>query len=510
LDDADAANLPAAQPEEKPNVGLPHPNSPETKPLDEFQVLSPSRRRIAEIYQIGNSDLGVFRDARPLEESEHETLFKLLFRLPSIPAGDVAQWAETSTDWSEIEQDPWRHRASVFSVQGYVKFVSSVPMAEDLVERFGFDKFYRCELELVGSDRIAVIYCRDIPEAWPIDKRMHEFAAAQCWFLKTGPLRGDRHEILLAANRIAWHPVEATDGMGINPGHLLLAKHGMDIGLWKYVKNGQGIGEWFIVKNGKNIGIAPRNKSREEFLELLSGEVEAFYQMLIAASDVPKKALKKAARAELAERGLEKLSIVPLFNEPKTQHARVLTLSGVARRATKVVVGQSSDFPGQASDVKQRFGLDHYYEVHFFTSDSQNEPLIFITKNLPATMPLGEKIHANVRITGFYFKKYAYPANIPNKETNEYELIKRESPLLVGGVVEHLSPEQSRNTFAGLMAGGFFLVALGGIWLGLYLLNSGDRKFRRDTVSRVFAVEPGQSLDELADAPIEPVEPRAE
>ncbi|MCG8587327.1 MAG: hypothetical protein MI757_21690, partial [Pirellulales bacterium] len=432
--------LPIGQPEE-PKVTSDPEEDEDLPRVDEYQVLTDSQRRLSEIYQIGASELRIFRDGEPLRDQELTSLSKLLFRLPTIPAGDVDGWAQSATDWSEIEQDPWRHRANVFNVQGYVKNATKIAVPAELVDQLAFDELYRCELELVGSDRRAIIFCRHIPKSWKLDAPLNEFAAANGWFLKTGKLRGDRHDLVLAADRVKWHPDTATEGMNLNPGHLLLARFGMDIGLWDYVSNGQGIGEWFKIKNGREkVRVASRSVSRETFTDMLSAEREAFYQMLTAASDIPVKQLKAAARDELKLRGQERISIVPLFNEPQTQHARAITLKGVARRVTKVVVGSSSDFPGQASDVKERFGLDHYYEIHFFTGDSQNEPLIFIAKHLPPNLPRGQKVRAPVQVTGFYFKKYAYPAMIPNKETSQSELIKRESPLMVGGLVEFIPP----------------------------------------------------------------------
>jgi len=470
--------------DEGPTKQTAEPEIAEPTFVDEYQLLTPSRRRLKETYQIGHSEFRVFRDGRPFEQEEHETVCKMLYRLPSIPAADVEGWAQRGTDWSEIEQDPWRHRGDVFYVQGYVEHVSVVPLIEELVPRFGFDKFYKCRMKLVGSDRIVVILCRYVPKRWPIDQPMREFAAAYGWLLKTGKLRSDRHDIVMAASRIAWHPDQGTSDKQINPGHLLLAKHGMDIGLWDSVKNNR---------------------------KIRTSERETFYQMLSAASNVPAKVLKKAARAELAERELEKFSIVPLFNEPETQHARVVSLKGTARRATKVVVGQSRDFPGQESDIKARFGMDHYYEVHFFTNDSQDHPLIFVTNRLPTNMPLGEDISAPIRVTGFFFKRYAYKALMPSEDSDERSLKGRLAPLMVGGIVDYLPPpKEPASVFAGVIAGCLFVVALGGIWLGLYFFGAGDQKFQKQTIARAFALDPDQSLDDIIAEPVDPIGPPSE
>ena len=473
----EGANQEEVKKEEPSRGDKPAKVSGETEYVDEYQLLSPARRRLNDTYKIGFSEFRAFRDGRPFAEEEHETVCKLLYRLPSIPAGDVEGWAQRGSDWSEIEQDPWRHRGDVFYVQGYVEHVAEVPLIEELVPRFGFSKFYQCRLKLVGSDRVAVILCRAIPKSWPVGKPMNEFAAAYGWLLKAGELRSDRHDIVLAASRIAWHPDDGTADAKLNPGHLLLAKHGMDIGLWDRIKNDKKI----------------QTKERE-----------AFYQMLIAASKVPPKVLKRAARAELTERELDKFSIVPLFNHPETQHARVVSLKGTARRATKVVVGQSHDSPGQDSDIKSRFGMDHYYEIHFFTNDSQDHPLIFVTDRLPSSMPIGEDISASVRVTGFYFKRYAYKALMPDEETSERSLKGRLAPLMVGGIVDYTPPpKEPASLFAGIVAGCLFVIALGGIWLGLYFFGAGDQKFQRQTISRAFAPEPGRSLDDIETEPVD-------
>ena len=54
------------------------------------------------------------------------------------------------------------------------------------------------------------------------------------------------------------------------------------------------------------------------------------------------------------------------------------------------------------------------------------------------------------------------------------------------------------------------VVALGGLWLALYIFGASDKKFQRETVSRAFSLEPGQSLDDLETAPSDQAGPRGE
>ena len=108
-----------------------------------------------------------------------------------------------------------------------------------------------------------------------------------------------------------------------------------------------------------------------------------------------------------------------MLTQPETQHGRLVSLSGTAKRVQKIAIDEP--------DIQQRFGIDHYYQVDVFVSLDNTEirfepkggkkeapvfrnnyPVTCCVLALPAGLPARDDISVPVRFAGVYFKLWAY------------------------------------------------------------------------------------------------------
>lgn len=212
--------------------------------------------------------------------------------------------------------------------------------------------------------------------------------------------------------------------------------------------------------------------------------------------------LMEAAFPEMIAQS-HRYSVVPLFTQPDKQIGRLVALEGICRRALRVPV----DDP----DIRERFQIDHYYELQLFTEDSQSNPVTFCVRSLPAGMPQGEKISVKLRVAGFFFKTWSY--SVPLTAERRKEILKRlpadrrekfkaedferfHAPLMIGRQPVWLrEPPVASSPVGGLVAGALFVAALIVAWISLWVANRGDQKFKASTLDRQYDLEPGANLD---------------
>lgn len=199
----------------------------------------------------------------------------------------------------------------------------------------------------------------------------------------TGARPGAAADLLLAARRVAWHPGTA------------LGAAGMDYGLFDGVVDGQGL----AVADG-----------------------DAFYAMLAAT-------VRAALPATPATPPITDL-IDPARKWFTRQRGDVVTLSGVCRRVTRIEV----DDPLR----RRQAGLDHYWELYVFVDTPllqvhgelhDTYPVVCCVRELPPGMPTGQTVNEPVTVTGFAFKRYAYPLPVTGKAAGVSRRL--EVPLLI-------------------------------------------------------------------------------
>ena len=420
-------------------------------------------RDLLERFGIDQSQFDRLIDGRPISDGETEALLKIMFRLPQINQVNLHQWA--SRDWTAagLFEDAESHRGQTFYLAGQVRRVDTHEPLPEVAARFELPRYFRCELVLAESEQPAVVYVRKVPDPWRIGEPVDYRVTGYGLLLKFASETAEQPKPVFVAERLGWHPPT------------LLGKLGMDVGLFDEIEHQKG---------------------------LTSRDREAFYQMLAAVGRAKSGQLRRKAQEILKESepnqkrsDSDTFSVVPLFNDdPDSQVGRLVVLEGAAKRVARIRINDP--------DILARFGIDHYYEIALFPHDSQDNPVFFCVRDLPKGMPTGDgpRYAEQVRVAGFYFKKWAYrvDSSDPAAQTDPAKPTLQLAPLLIGRQpvwYPHKAPE--RNTFAGAIAGGLFVLALLGIWFVLWRLNRRDREFESEILGKMHAPESGLPLNQI-------------
>ena len=402
------------------------------------QAVAPIPRRAesaAELlvfFDIDDSMLRQFIDHRPLHEDESEALAHILFALPKLPPEEVVRWIKPQPDWQGLIEAPQDHRTEMFHLTGRVKRVEKVKLIPEVAERYEFGHYYLADVKL-GADELSVVVCtRQIPQAWKLDAAIDETVGFDGMFLKLGD------QPIFAAKRLAWHPNKHDAAAGIGADQVFLGDLEMDVGLWDNVVDRSGLG---------------------------GGDREAFYQLLAA--------MGRTKPANLAEKSTTQFDFADLLRTPEKFHGRLLTIEGTARRAAKIIVSDE--------DIRQRFGIDHYYEVYVFVQlekkivfkkgDEQLEfnafPVACCVRQLPPGMDEGDNIRQNVRVSGAFLKLWLYES----PQMTQFDPRQMQpSPMLIGLEPELIPNSSPPNEYLGPIIGTLFVLSLLGVWMFVWRL----------------------------------------
>ena len=97
-------------------------------------------------------------------------------------------------------------------------------------------------------------------------------------------------------------------------------------------------------------------------------------------------------------------------------------------------------------------------------------------------------------MAGFFFKNWSYPIAGPEGKGKRLQ----SAPMLIGrSPIWNTGASRTSNHYAGAIAGGLFVAALFGVWIGVWRIGRSDKQFRRRTIDRSFALEEGVSLNDL-------------
>ncbi|MCS7239002.1 MAG: hypothetical protein NZ899_12150 [Thermoguttaceae bacterium] len=456
--------------------------TPANGPADEPGEFS-SARQFLEFLGVGSSELGDLVDDKPWQEHENRVLHRLLFHLERhFEWRDLERWASRSLGWKPIVAQPDTYRGDVVYAEGTVFRVEAVELPVELAERLGFRRYFRAELKLAtpgeksaakagvsspadggsggeagtsvdkgaspqpreaaearGLIAHAVVFSLDLPQAWLRRGNLCEPCAVYGLFLKKEELGEGSPRLYFAAKRIAWYP------------ETILGRLRMDVGLFDLLDRplpGQSPSE------GRGSGKIAR-------LRLGAHNRECFYQLLAAVGRAAPGQLLREARQQLAREGHQFTSVVPLFNEPASQRGKLVLLSGTARDVLRV------DVPDR--DIRARFALTHYFQVHLFTEDSQGNPLVVCVRELPPGMPIGsgQNYAESVTVAGFFFNTWAYRRQ-GDESASEGQVLWQLAPLIIGrDLVWHPRPPEGAGPWVTLLATLVFLVVLFAIWWGM-------------------------------------------
>jgi hypothetical protein len=431
------------------------------------------------LINVDDSELSRLIDRQPLETDDEEILHKILYRWPAFHLDDVERFQKTDVTWQQLVDDPQAHRVEILRLTGRVKQVDKQQLLPETASRLEYNHYFRVELELDGAPNPVLVCSRIVPKAWKVGEPIDERVSCFGLFIKVGDSSGPAAQLVFAANRVAWHPDRVEPSLGITADHVLLGDLGMDIGLFDDVRN-------------RTHGITANDR-------------ECFYQMLAVTG--------RSQKPDWESHAQQQIDLASVLNDPQVQQGKLMTVSGVARRITKIEVPDR--------DIQQRFGIDHYYQLDVFVAlprdlkgirmvdargDSagveftNNFPVNICVLRLPESLAKrpklseGEFLSERIILPAAFFKLWAYKTEyVSQVDSEQYQF----GPLLIGLEPELDTIDTGMNPYVGIAAGAVFLIALAAIWIGLWRYNRGDAKFDREVLKRQMGLESGQSLDEM-------------
>ena len=189
------------------------------------------------MFSIDASQIRQLEDGRPLVVDEDETLFKILYRLPSFGMDKIEAWSKTGVDWAELAEQPAVRRLEVFLIEGRATGVQRLDLPAEMAARLEYSCYFRVRLQLAGVPYPVLVCCRAVPRVWESASQLDEPASCYGLFLKTGGDESGRPELIFAAERVAWLPQRPEPSRGVTPSIVYLASLGMDAGLFDSVRN---------------------------------------------------------------------------------------------------------------------------------------------------------------------------------------------------------------------------------------------------------------------------------
>ncbi|MFO0817321.1 MAG: hypothetical protein U1A77_05235 [Pirellulales bacterium] len=260
-------------------------------------------------------------DGEPLSVNEDETLNRVLLRVARIGGYDWHRLCKPLGDGRRFVDDPAARRADGVLLEGRATRIEKLAILPELARRFEFDHYYRVSFTPANSPYPVVICSRRIPQAWEKLEQLDEPAACEAVFLKTGAEIEGQRQLVFATDRMVWRPDKPNDALGVKPDHVLLAKFGFDVNRLEDLRG-------------------------RDSLPLSSVDTECFYQMLAAVKEADPQVLAQEAAP---------FDLPPLLQKPGEQHGKLFHVYGRAKRVTKILLNDP--------EIKDRFGIDHYYQV---------------------------------------------------------------------------------------------------------------------------------------------------
>jgi hypothetical protein len=497
-------------------------------PATELLSGRPSPASILHDYEITEDSLAASPDGKSFLEGPQgrQLLLRLLLRLRFIPQVNVEQWAKSTNDLSPLLKEPAAHRFGAFYIDGRVVMVERLSVSSAEAMRFELEEFYRCHLFVGDPELPAVVYATGIPKAWPIDEAIDERISFFGLFAKRGHGPIGVAPLVFITRRVAWHP------------NTLLGDLGMDMGLlddleqkrpllpderecfYRMLATVKSAGGRELLRHAHNDVVfrakelvKEKNELQRQIDELTAQQTSEVPAATTESEQRVRELQSQQRRVELRIDNAKKRRVhefFPLLERPDEYIGQLRVFRGTAARIVQVRV--------QEPDLIERFGIRKYYQIDMMVNlegklkvlkrepkegESAEDavdrvtwthPATFCVLELPEGLPMGENVNEDLRIAGFFLKNWAY-------ETGEFENGEpkwRYAPMLIGQKpLWHRGPTSSLNVYAGAIAGGLFVLALIGVWVGVWRITRSDQKFQKSVVSKTYAVADGVSLNEL-------------
>lgn len=108
--------------------------------------------------------------------------------------------------------------------------------------------------------------------------------------------------------------------------------------------------------------------------------------------------LRRHSPEQIADASTGDVTFLQLFQQPAAYRGELVTVAGVIRRA--------GYRPAPQNDV----GVEGYYQAWLQPLGTGSSPMVIYLLELPKDFPIGDQLDAEVTLTGFFFKRWAYAA----------------------------------------------------------------------------------------------------
>ena len=442
-------------------------------------------QQLLKIYGVDDSHLSFLADEQEWSAEAEETTTKILLNLEKENLQNLERWSQAPVPWENLSQAPGDHRIQVFRLRGRAQRIETVPVVKEAAELLKFDHYYRVHVQIEGTSRRAIVVTRHLPKVWEAGQALDERIETSGLFLRVGPLEDKTRGFWFAAPRISWLPDRVAPDSGITSHHVLLADHGVDIGLFSHI-------------------------TRQTRREFIGEERECFYQLL--------KAVEHAGNPKLNQSNPRSLEIAKLLRNPSDFQGQLFDLEGTARRITRIMI--------EDPEIQDRFGFDHYYQLDMFVSlagksiqikqspgddaapvFSNRYPVNVCIRSLPPALEKmnqelargvdnQELLRAHVRLPGFFLKLWSYQTTFAASQEGRGGQL---SPVFIAYAPTVVPSKDTRNPFVGTIIGALFVLVLGITWFILWRNSRSDRKFSQTTLQRQRDQDALESLEELGE-----------
>ena len=376
------------------------------------------------------------KDGLPLNP-QSETAVSMLYRLRQASPTSLDRFATYSRNvsLSEARDKTIDYRFWLFRFSANLKKIERVTIVDAPKTSDSIQHLYRCSAQATDSSGNSIsctILTRTVPNQLPqqseINTPIQVTGLLYCRALIDEPATlesSGQSTLVFIADRLAWYP--ATE-MIADKRMVALAANGFDVAQLDKIRS----------RNGKPLG---------------TQDSEVFFQMLSAI----------ATKTDSSTAQSPAVPIKSVIAKSTDNIGARVTMTARCRDCTKVNVTDS--------DKRQRFGIDHYYQLILFpdlnqsivlSEDTDDGPVKAVYKRFPVTvcainLPEGlnaKDIQGNaISVDGTFFRIWKYDAEI-NQQANVSGTI---SPLIITRDFEIIATSQ---LFHRLLSWGIGIIAV--------------------------------------------------
>lgn len=380
---------------------------PNPKSLTEIQLL----------VDVSEEERISIKDLQPINRTQ-QLFAKLLYRVSRFGNDNLHRLQNKNRDITiaEIVQQPGFHRLKIIPITG----TATGWQARKLDPKIGELYFASAEeaiyfvVDVETSDGQPLkIYTTTIPKAWKSNQQIRESVTVAGLFANLSPNKStdespnkstDGHTAHFLCDRIQWHPLPESDLLQ-TPGHLLLAKFGLDLSLLDTLPD--------------------LNRKRLE-----KEDSEVFYSML--------NTIEQMSNTDLASIDVPKFNLQTYLKTPSKFHGDLF--------ATRIDIRNIARVQITLEDVRDRLNVTQYYQLDGFIRidqpvtyvDADNKPgaqfknqypVTLCLSELPAGWKTGTNLDYSATFSVFLYKLWAFPSAY---QAEHSETAMQLSPLFIG------------------------------------------------------------------------------